>query len=121
MRFTIPLPPSHYQRPGNSARGGRYNPHGKALLDWHGLIRNQLRLQGEPIIEGPVAVRLHIGADSTDIEVIPVVGCEPCRPKGIRADIDNIAKFDLDAMNKLTYFDDVQVVDLSARFKGQGE
>ena len=117
MRFTINMPPLGFKRPRPNKQGGYYSPHHNDLLDWRRLIQNQMRLNSEQIIEGPVAVRLHIGAESTDIEVVPIVGDQPSRPKGVKADIDNITKFDLDAMSKLVYFDDVQVVDLAARFK----
>lgn len=114
MKLTIPLPPSHFQRPRGT---NHYSPHQPALDDWRQLITNQMRIHGHPMLEGPVAVHLHIGATSTDIEVVPIVGDEPARPKGVRADLDNIAKFDLDALEKTVYFNDRQVVAESARFK----
>ncbi len=117
MKLTIPLPPSHYQRPRPNPRGGHYSPHSPELDDWRALITNQMRLTGYPMIEGPVAVHLHIGAQSTDIEVVPIVGDQPARPKGVRADLDNIVKFLYDAGEKTVYYNDRQVVAGTQRFK----
>ena len=117
MRLTIPLPPAHFQRPRPNNRGGYYSPHGADLIDWRALITNQMRVHGDAIVEGPVSVSFHIGADSTDIELTPIVGSEPARPKGIRFDLDNGVKFLADALEGHAYFNDKQIVDLSARFK----
>lgn len=117
MRLEIPLPPARFERPRPNKRTGKYySPHKGTLEDWRALFRNQMKLQGEPILEGPVSVVMMIGKDSTLFEVIPVIGSEPARPKGVRADLDNIVKFNMDALEGPVYFNDVQVVDLRATF-----
>ncbi len=118
MKLHIPLPPAGFERPRPNPRGGWYSPHTRHYKDWHQLITNQMRLAGEHILEGPVSIAFHIGAESTDIEVLPVVGEQPRRPKGVEHDIDNLVKFNNDMLQQYTFFDDKQVVDLAARFKG---
>ncbi len=119
MRFSIPLPPVGFQRPRPNPRGGFYSPHGPEMEDWRRLVTNQMRLNSESILVGPVSVELHIGSESTDISVSSVVGEQPRRPKGVRADLDNYVKAILDSLQGPAYFDDKQVVDLAARFKGE--
>ena len=119
MKFTILMPPLGFKRPRPNKHGGYYSPHHADLLDWRQLIQNQMRVNSEQIIEGPVSVSLHIGKDSTDIELAPIVGCDPCRPKGIRGDLDNYVKAIVDSLQGPAFFDDKQVVDLAARFKGE--
>lgn len=116
MRIHIPLPPSGFQRPRPGKNGGYYSPHKPALLDWQGLIKNQMRVGGHSIIEGPVSVHALIGPNETILEILPVVGVQPARPKGVKQDLDNLFKFDADALEKYAYFNDVQIVDLAARF-----
>ena len=115
MRLTIPLPPAHYERPRpNRDHSKFYSPHTPALDDWRKLLTNQMRLHGEPMIEGPVSVEMTISPTETIILVSPSHGVT--RPKGIKADLDNIAKFVLDALQEPTYFSDNQVVHMAATF-----
>ncbi len=118
MRLTVPLPPAHYQRPRPS-RGSFYSPHTPTLQQWQLMLRNQMRLGRHEMIEGPVSVTLLIGAESTELQVIPAHGVT--RPVGVRADLDNVAKFDLDALQEVTYFDDKQVVHVAAQFTTEGQ
>ena len=115
MRLTVPLPPAHYERPRPSrTRGKFYSPHTPALDDWRKLLTNQMRLGEHSKIEGPVSVEMTISPTETIILVGAAHGVT--RPKGIRADLDNIAKFVLDALEGPTYFDDLQVVHIGATF-----
>ncbi len=82
------------------------------------MLRNQMRLGKHTMIEGPVSVTLLIGAEQTEIQIIPAVGVG--RPKGVKADLDNIAKFDLDALQEVAYFNDSQVVHETAQFTTEG-
>jgi len=77
-----------------------------------------MRLGGHSMIEGPVSVTMLIGAEQTEIQIVPAVGVT--RPKGVRADLDNIAKFDLDALQEVAYSDDRQVVHVAAQFTTVG-
>ncbi len=117
MRLTVPLPPEHYQRP-RPGGGGFYSPHTPTLDEWRMMLRNQMRLGGHAMLEGPVSVTLLIGAEATEIQVVPAVGVT--RPKGVKADLDNIAKFDLDALQEVAYFNDSQVVHEAAQFTKEG-
>ncbi len=117
MRLTVPLPPVHYQRPRPGGKGF-YSPHTPTLNEWQLMLRNQMRLGRHEMIEGPVSVTLLIGAESTELQVIPALGV--ARPEGVRADLDNIAKFDLDALQEVAYFDDKQVVHVAAQFTTEG-
>ena len=66
------------------------------------------------MIEGPVSVEMTISPTETVILVGPAHGVT--RPKGIRADLDNIIKFVGDALQGPTYFNDMQVVHIAATF-----
>ena len=119
MRLTVPLPPAHYERPRPSrTRGKFYSPHTASLVDWRKLLTNQMRLHGEPMIEGPVSVEMTISPTEAIILVSPSHGVT--RPKGVKADLDNIVKFVLDALEEAAYFSDGQVVHVAATFtKGE--
>ena len=117
MRLTVPLPPAHYQRP-RPGRGSFYSPHTPTLAEWQLMLRNQMRLGRHVMIEGPVSVTLLIGAESTELQILPAHGVT--RPVGVRADLDNIAKFDLDALQEAAYFNDSQVVHMAAQFTTEG-
>lgn len=113
MRLTVPLPPAHYQRPRPG--GGRfYSPHTPTLAEWQMMLRNKMRLGKHSMIEGPVSVTLLVGAEQTELQIIPAIGVQ--RPNGIRSDLDNIVKFDLDALQEVAYFNDSQVVHVAAQF-----
>ncbi len=117
MRLTVPLPPAHYQRPRPGGKGF-YSPHTQSLAEWQMILRNQMRRWQLEMIEGPVSVTLLVGAEATEIQIVPAVGVQ--RPKGVKADLDNIAKFDLDALQEVTYFNDSQVVYVAAQFTKEG-
>ena len=117
MRLTVPLPPAHYQRP-RPGRGSFYSPHTADLDEWQLMLRNQMRLGRHEMIEGPVSVTLLIGAESTELQIVTAHGV--ARPGGVRADLDNIVKFDLDALQEVAYFDDKQVVHVAAQFTTEG-
>ena len=115
MRLTVQLPPAHYERPRpNRDHSKFYSPHTPALDDWRKLLTNQMRLGEHSKIEGPVSVEMTISPTETIILVGAAHGVT--RPKGIRADLDNIAKFVLDALEGPAYFDDLQVVHIGATF-----
>ena len=115
MRLTVPLPPAHYERPRpNRDHSKFYSPHTASLDNWRTLLTNQMRLHGEPMIEGPVSVEMTISPTETIILVGPAHGVT--RPKGIKADLDNIVKFVLDALEEAAYFSDGQVVHVAATF-----
>ena len=115
MRLTVPLPPAHYERPRpNRDHSKFYSPHTPDLVDWRQLLTNQMRLGEYSKIEGPVSVEMTISPTETIILVSPSHGVT--RPKGIRADLDNITKFVLDALEGPAYFDDLQVVHMAATF-----
>ena len=115
MRLTVPLPPAHYERPRpNRDHSKFYSPHTPDLVDWRTLLTNQMRLGEHSKIEGPVSVEMTISPTETIILVGAAHGVT--RPKGIRADLDNIAKFVLDALEGPAYFDDLQVVHMAATF-----
>ena len=113
MRLTVPLPPAHYERP-RPGRSKFYSPHTPALDDWRLLLTNQMRLGKHEMVEGPVSVEMTISPTETIILVGPAHGVT--RPAGIKADLDNITKFVLDALKGPTYFDDLQVVHIGATF-----
>ena len=115
MRLTVPLPPAHYQRTRpRKGKGKFYSPHTPALDDWRTLLTNQMRLHQHTMIGGPVSVEMTVSPTETIILVGPAHGV--MRPKGIRADLDNITKFVLDALEGPAYFDDLQVVHMAATF-----
>jgi len=117
VKLILPLPPRGFQRPRPKAGGkGYYSPHDAALQETRMLLRQARKHAREAILDGPVAVSMGIGAQSTSIEVTAVVGAEPGRPKGVRADLDNIIKFLADACQEAVYVDDRQVVALDAWF-----
>jgi Holliday junction resolvase RusA-like endonuclease len=117
MNFHIPLKPVGFKRPRPSKSGRYYSPHSKELVDWQGLFKNQMKVKGEKIIEGPVSVHMIFAGDEVQVSVRPVVGQDSNRPKGVRADIDNLVKFVLDALEGYAYFNDRQVVDIDATFR----
>ena len=118
MRLTVPLPPAHYERPRpNRDHSKFYSPHTPALVDWRKLLMKQMRLHQHEMIEGPVSVEMTISPTETIILVGPAHGVT--RPAGINADLDNITKFVLDALQGPTYFKDRQVVHLAATFVGK--
>ena len=115
MRLTVPLPPAHYERPRPSrGRSKFYSPHTPALVDWRTLLTNQMRLHQHSKIEGPVSVEMTVSPTETIILVGAAHGVT--RPKGIKADLDNIVKFVLDALEEAAYFSDGQVVHVAATF-----
>ena len=115
MRLTIPLPPAHYERPRpNRDHSKFYSPHTPALVDWRKLLMNQMRLGKHEMIEGPVSVEMTISPTETIILVGAAHGVT--RPKGVKADLDNIVKFVLDALEEAAYFSDGQVVHVAATF-----
>ncbi len=81
------------------------------------LLQHQMRVNGDEIIEGPVSVHMIFAANEVQVSVTPVVGKDNNRPKGVRADIDNLIKFVLDALEGPAYFNDKQVVDVEATFQ----
>ena len=119
--FRIPMPPAGFQRPRprnpHNLAAGFYNPHQAHIDAIRPIITNGLRLAEQPIIEGPVAVAYTIDAQKTIVEIAPVVGDQPARPRGVRQDLDNIVKLLNDALNGLAFYDDKQIVDLKARFR----
>lgn len=113
MRLAIPLPPAHYERP-RPGRGTFYSPHTSTLNEWRTLLTNQMRLHSHEMVKGPVSVEMTISPTETVIQLGPAHGVK--RPKGIRADLDNIAKFMLDALQETAYANDSQVVRMAAQF-----
>lgn len=117
MRLEVPLPPARFQRPRPGKHSGSYySPHAGDLENWRLVLRNAMKVEGHEMMKGPVSIHMICGPELTSIEVLPVVGSEPARPQGIRADLDNIVKFNMDALEGPVYFNDVQVIDLRATF-----
>ena len=115
MRLTVPLPPAHYERPRpNRDHSKFYSPHTASLDEWRMLLTNQMRLGKHGMIEGPVTVEMTVSPTETIIQVGPAQGVT--RPAGVKADLDNIVKFVLDALEEAAYFDDLQVVHIRATF-----
>ena len=81
------------------------------------LLTNQMRLGKHEVVEGPVSVEMTISPTETIILVGPAHGAT--RPAGVNADLDNITKFVLDALQGPAYFNDRQVVHLAATFIGK--
>ena len=110
MRLVLPGRPVPASRP-RVTRGHAYYP--KRYSEWLDAAAWQVRATGERI-DGPVSVSLRFLRDST---VIEVAASEVVRPSGVTADIDNLAKAGLDALQRGGLLEnDSQVVELSVRF-----
>ena len=96
IEFFVPGRPVPKGRPRVTKSGFAYTPkrtrEWESVVAWHAKLARGFR----PIIEGPVAVRLAF-----------------CGAR-VTADIDNLAKAVLDAMNRVVYLDDRQVRDVRA-------
>lgn len=92
LQFAIPFRAVPKMRPRFTRNGGTYTP--QKTRDWENTVRGcaTLALRGRAPLTGKVRVRLSFG--------------------GSNADIDNLAKSCLDAMNKVIFTDDKLIEDL---------
>jgi Holliday junction resolvase RusA-like endonuclease len=101
--------PHAKQRPRATRTGHVYTP--KATKDAEKNLKEQWLAQNaaEPL-EGPLAVRLVLSDEAVSITVAEYG--EPIESKKLRGDLDNYAKTVLDALNKVAWVDDRQIVHL---------
>lgn len=104
----IPEKPKVKGRPRMTRSGRTYTP--KDTLEAEANLRGYW--PDEPV-EGPVEVAITYHPNGQTVEITPSVGA---RTKGLRGDLDNYVKLTLDALNKVAFVDDKQVVKLTARF-----
>lgn len=102
-----------------------WTPHTKerprTVYDKSGKVRNYtthatreaergLRSQwNQPLVEGPVAVSVRMGAEDVEVAVMQT---RLCVPRLRRGDIDNYAKLVLDSLNNLAWIDDRHINEL---------
>lgn len=116
LRFTVPVPAVGKARPRVvSTRGGKvhaFTPEKSRTFERVVALHARVavaRCPGWPMdAHYRLAVTVH--ADSVDVEVIPL----PRIKRAVRSDLDNAAKSVADALNKIVWADDRQVVELEA-------
>lgn len=90
-----------------------YNPLQDEEKNLGALVRS-IPLKGVAVpLSGTLAVQMIFCKDGIRLVIEEV---EDIRPKRLVADISNYAKFPEDALNKIVWADDKQIVDLRARF-----
>lgn len=104
----------YHDRQGNEmVKSFQYNPQAKEEKAFANLLRS-IALAGVALpLKSKVAVEMIFCKDGIRLTLEEV---EDVRPKGIRADITNYAKFVEDALNQVVWADDSQIVELRARF-----
>lgn len=84
----------------------------KATLDAERNLAEQYAASGGPKFEGPIAVTIDFSNDEVLLSIEP---CEDYESRKLRGDIDNYTKLVLDALNRVAYDDDKQIVTLTIR------
>lgn len=103
LQIVVSGPPKSKGRP-RFGKGTVYTPKATIAAEndigWHA----RLAMVGRPLFDGPLAVRIHAWVKT------------PKRGKYthpiVKPDADNIAKLCCDALNKIVWLDDKQIVDL---------
>jgi len=114
MRLVLPIEPCAAARPRVTSKGVFYPPKYQAWLEAARLLARQA--WHDELLGGPVRVAVSFQADRIVVEV----GRSDCvRPKGVRGDVDNLCKAVLDCLSGVVFFDDRQVVELTARMETQ--
>lgn len=84
----------------------------KATVDAERNLREQYEAGGGPKFDGPIAVTI----DFSNTEVrLSVATCDDYENRKLTGDVDNYGKLVLDALNKIAYEDDKQIVSLLIR------
>lgn len=117
LTITVPGKPMGKQRPRASKRGGfvrLYTP--EATVNAETFTRLcAIDQVGQPMLEGPLVVALHAvfdipGSWSKKKKAEALSGA--LRPTG-KPDLDNLAKLYSDALNKVVWGDDAQIVSMA--------
>lgn len=105
--FTAFGKPKSKERPRMTRSGRTYTP--QATLQAEARIREQY---DGPLFEGPLKVEIRYLADQQEITIIELVDWDNI--SRLRADVDNLVKCSLDALNKYAWNDDSQVKSITA-------
>jgi Holliday junction resolvase RusA-like endonuclease len=108
-RLWVPGKPKPKERPRMGRGGHFYTP--RATKEAEAAIAGAWKGMGGVLLDGPVEVILTFDPDGTYIEVEPY----EVRPSKIAADLDNLAKLVLDALNGVAYTDDKHIHRLVVR------
>jgi Holliday junction resolvase RusA-like endonuclease len=108
--FTIRGEPRSQQRNRPGRNGNQYNPSRRDQIEFMNVVRNLFQAKGRPIPRAENGVPVFM----------EIVCCFPSPRRAVpnitnRADVDNLAKFVLDALNGPFYADDCQVVQLCVK------
>jgi Holliday junction resolvase RusA-like endonuclease len=105
--FTAFGKPKSKERPRMTRSGRTYTP--KATLEAEAKLRAQY---DGPVFEGPIRVDIEYLNDQTTVIITELDDWENISKS--RADIDNLAKLTLDALNGIAWNDDSQVKRITA-------
>ncbi len=105
---TIQRRPKVKARPRHNKKGQVFTP--KSTLDEEDFVAEAWQEQVGEIMEGPLEVTLFYSPTETILHVTS----SPHSAKTLTGDLDNYVKLTLDALNKVAWEDDKQVVRINA-------